>query len=269
MTDRLNDNSSPATRITKLRWGGARLSDHIVFVGVGLFFWGLYDPMNGLLIISGIAVAVVGLYLRERTQFGRPGRPIVEEEFVRQADGSIKHYKFHLRLTKLEILAWAAGFFLIVAGLDRTINLFYIGSGILLVWMAQLYGNWLWFGNIGIGFSDSLSLAYEKLRKIGDGVRGEGYIVRRVAKGIQYVEGSHALTLRSGWAFVEKERIEGANGSLTTGDKLVVIIRRAPDYKRKWDAPHNRETISNEVLAQISSRTGAALNSGAVFYVHS
>jgi hypothetical protein len=128
--------------------------------------------MNGLLIIAGIAVAAVGLYLRERTQFGRPGRPIVEEEFVRQADGSIKHYKFHLKLTKLEILALAAGFFLIVTGLGRPMKLFYIGSGILLVWMAQLYGNWLWFGNIGIGFSDSLSLAYEKLRKVGDEARG-------------------------------------------------------------------------------------------------
>jgi hypothetical protein len=49
----------------------------------------------------------------------------------------------------------------------------------------------------------------------------------------------------------------------------VVIIRRSPDYKRKWDAPHDRETISNEVLAQISGRTSAALNSGAVFHVHS
>jgi hypothetical protein len=225
--------------------------------------------MNGLLIIAGIAVAAVGLYLRERTQFGRPGRPIVEEEFVRQADGSIKHYKFHLKLTKLEILALAAGFFLIVTGLGRPMKLFYIGSGILLVWMAQLYGNWLWFGNIGIGFSDSLSLAYEKLRKVGDEARGEGYIVRRVEKGIQYVEGSHTLTLRSGWAFVERERIEGGHGSLATGGQLVVIIRRSPDYKRKWDAPHDRETISNEVLAQISGRTSAALNSGAVFHVHS
>jgi hypothetical protein len=224
--------------------------------------------MNGTLIALGAAVVAVGFLLRNRTQFGRPGRPLVEEEFVRQPDGSIKKYKLRMRLGKPEILLYATALLLVLLGVVRPLNWFLIISGILLAWTAQLYGNRLWFGSSTIGFSDSLSLAYEKLPNIGDEVRGEGYAVRRVEDGIRYIEGSRSLTLRSGWAFVEKERIHAPDGSIVIGEKLQVIIRMNVTSKRRWDAPHDGEKIPRNVLFEISGKTAAALNSHVVFHVN-
>jgi len=153
--------------------GGQRLPNFGKSLGIGLFFWGLYEPMNGLLIVSGICVTALSLYLGNRTQFGRPGRPIFEEEFVREPDGSFKNYKLRLKLTKLEILLYVSGFSLLLLGLRGSMNWYLIAAGILLTWVTQLYGNSLWFGSSAIGFSDSLSPAYEKLKNIGDEVRGE------------------------------------------------------------------------------------------------
>ena len=45
-------------------------------------------------------------------------------------------------------------------------NRYLIAAGILLTWATQLYGNSLWFGSSAIGFSDALSPAYEKLKKL-------------------------------------------------------------------------------------------------------
>jgi hypothetical protein len=270
MTDNIDSNRN-LTRTpgpTRLLWGGSRLTYFATAIGCAMFFWGLYEPMNGPLIVLGAAVVAASFFLRNRTQFGRPGRPLVEEEFVRQPDGSVKDYKLRMRLSKLEILLHATGLLLVLLGVVRSINWYLILSGILLAWTAQLYGNRLWFRSSTIGFSDSLLLAYEKLRNIGDEVRGEGYVVRRVENGIRYIESSRSLTLRSGWAFVEKERIHTPDGSITTGDKLQVIIRMNVTSKRRWDAPHDGEKIPKNVLFEISGKTAAALNSHVVFHVN-
>ncbi len=268
MTDNLEINSAGAPRTTKIRWGGQRVTDYGAYIGIALFFWGLYHSLNALLIVPGIAIAAICLYLRDRTQFGAPGRPIFEEEYVRQPDGSYTNYKLRLKLTKFEIFLYVVGLFLIVYGVEKSMNWFLIVSGILLICVSQLCGNWWWFQGNDVGFSDSLSPAYEKLRTIGDEVRGEGYLVRRVENGIRYIEGAHSLTLRSGWAFVEKERIPGPDGGTAMGDKLHVTVRRAITWGRSWDAPHNKEKIPNDALLQISSKVGAALNSDTVFHVH-
>jgi hypothetical protein len=224
MIENLDSQAVGTPGTTRLRWGGQRLTGLGTSVGIGLFFWGLYEPMNGLLIVLGTCVTALSLYLRNRTQFGRPGRPIVEEEFVRAPDGSYKNYKFRLKLTKLEILFYVAGFSLLLLGLRGSTNWYVIAAGILLTWITQLYGNSLWFGSSTIGFSDSLSPAYERLKRIGDEVRGEGFVVRRVENGLRYSEGSRSLTFRSGWAFVEKQRMQAADGSMKDGDRLLVNI---------------------------------------------
>jgi hypothetical protein len=73
--------------------------------------------------------------------------------------------------------------------------------------------------------------------------------------------------LRSGWAFVEKQPFQASDGSMKSGDRLLVNITMSATSKRRWDAPHDDEKIPTDVLFQISSKTGAALNSHKVFHV--
>jgi hypothetical protein len=106
-----------------------------------------------------------------------------------------------------------------------------------------------------------------KTKKIGDEVRGEGFVVRRVENGLRYIEGSRSLTFGSGWAFVEKQRFQASDGSMKSGDKLLVNITVSATSKRRWDAPHDNEKISADALLQISSKSSAALNFDRVFDV--
>jgi hypothetical protein len=268
MTENTDSHLSSRPPITKSRLAGSRLSTFAALIGYVLALWGAHQPVNGMLILLGAVIFAFSLFLGYRTQFGRLGRTIVEEEYVRQPDGSISSYKFRLKLTKLEIFMYITAFLLVVLGLRGTTNWLLISVGVLLVCATQLYGNYMWFGSSTIGFSDSLSLAYEKLRNIGDEVRGEGYAVRKVEKGLRYIEESRSLTLRSGWVFGEKERIQNPDRGTTAADKLRVIIQARFTSKTRWDAPHHDEKIPIDVLAQIAAKASVALNSHAVFHVN-
>jgi hypothetical protein len=218
MTENTDNNLSSHSKITKFRFAGSRLPTFTALIGYVLALWGAHQPVSGMLILLGAVIFALSLFLGYRTQFGRLGRTIVEEEYVRQPDGSISNYKFRLKLTKLEIFMYVTAFLLVLLGLRGTMNWLLISGGVLLICATQLYGNYKWFGSSTIGFSDSLSLAYEKLRNIDDEVRGEGYVVRRVEKGLRYIEGCRSLTLRSGQVFVEKERIQSPDGVTAEGE---------------------------------------------------
>jgi hypothetical protein len=270
MADPINSDSTRAARPVMRRWGGQqRLPDYATTIGVVLSFLGLYDSFNIPLIVSGIVLVVVSFFLRDRTQFGQPGRPLFQEEYARQPDGSFTNYKLRLMLTKPEIFLYAVGSLLVFFGVKKSpYDWFLIVAGLVVFCLVQLYGNSIWFGRNDLGFSDSLSLAYEKLPSIGSEVRGEGYVVRRIDIGLRYIEGHRSLTLRSGWAFAEKARVQRPDGSSFTGDKLHVIIRKPPFSEKRWDAPHDKEKIPNAALIQISAKVSAALNSHTVFHVH-
>jgi hypothetical protein len=268
MTENTHNNLSSPSPLTEFRLAGNRLPTFTALIGSVLALWGAHQPVNGMLILLGAAIFAFSLFLGYRTQFGRLGRTIVEEDYVRQPDGSISNYNFRLKLTKLEIFMYAAAFLLVLLGLRGTMNWLLISTGVLFICATQLYGNYMWFGSSTIGFSDSLSPGYEKLRNIGDEVRGGGYVVRRVEKGLRYIEGSRSLTLRSGWAFVEKERIQNPDGGTREGDKLRVVIQASFASKTRWDAPHHGEKIPIYVLARIAAKTSVALNSDAVFHVN-
>ena len=273
MTDDLNSPQTGPT-VTRARlytWN--RFPDVLLMAGVALFFWGLYsEPMNLILVVGGAAVTTVALVLMR--QRSTTARPILEEEITRAPDGSVQSRKLRLKLTKVEILFYTLGIVLVFLGAGHPINAPLLGAGLAVIFTVQVLGNWRWSGKLDVGVTDPLSLAYAKLQKVGDEVRSDGYVLRRVAKGLQYREGPRSLTLRSSQIVVEKERVEKPDGTLETSNRLVASIRaRVPykftllPYRVTWDPPHDHETIPPAALLRISSNVSEALNAHPVFHV--
>lgn len=273
MTDDLNSPQTGPT-VTRARlytWN--RFPDVLLMAGVALFFWGLYsEPMNLILVVGGAAVTTVALVLMR--QRSTTARPILEEEITRAPDGSVQSRKLRLKLTKVEILFYTLGIVLVFLGAGHSINAPLLGAGLAVIFTVQVLGNWRWSGKLDVGVTDPLSLAYAKLQKVGDEVRSNGYVLRRVAKGLQYREGPRSLTLRSSQIVVEKERVEKPDGTLETNNRLVASIRaRVPykftllPYRVTWDPPHDHETIPPAALLRISSNVSEALNAHPVFHV--
>ena len=259
----------PSGTRTTLRWGGGERSIGLgSTIGAVFLVWGAYAA-NVLLILGGAAVSVLAWYLGTHTQLAAFGRPFFQEEFIRHPDGSRSGYKLRLEMTNLEIFFHLCGFGLAILGVLRTpMSLFLIAAGLLIVWTTQLYGNWRWFQGTKVGPVDSLLAAYEKLTSVGSEVRGDGYVVRRVENGLRYIEGDRSLTLRSGLDFIEKERLPSPRGTTLRGDRLELRIGWLALSARKWDAPHNKESIPRAELFRICDRITAALNSTIVFHVH-
>jgi hypothetical protein len=228
------------------------------YAGGGLTLAGVEWPQNWALIYSGLGTLFLAYILGKYTRMGREGPVTLKQEAVFGPDGKVERVRYKTALFSAANLLRFIGTGLAATGLYWHFNIAMIVTGLLIA-AAGLYLGWQRELERG---PDPL---YAMLPKVGDEVRSEkGYVVRRVADGLQYCEGGRTLLLDNNQLSVRSIEVPHPDGSIT---KRNVVDIDAGHFHVHWDAPHDKETISLERLYEISSHLGEVLNSGRVSYV--
>lgn len=123
------------------------------------------------------------------------------------------------------------------------------------------------FGQSSAAFDDALLSSDGTLQLVGDEVRSaNGYTVRKLTDGIQYVEGDRSLSIRATAPeattvsnqpqFQESitRRSSGGHASFTS-----VTVKVTSKNPLHWDAPNENEPISQDRMAEISERIAHAV----------
>ncbi len=163
-------------------------------------------------------------------------------------------------------LLQVAGVVLIVLGAMNHVSwgVIALGAGIGVIGFVAQSGVRLG-GTLTLG--DPLPSGDGSLQIVGDEIRcTKGYSVRKLADGVQYIEGERALSIRGsaprGPLTPEQpqsqepvsDRSPGTRSSVTT-----VTVRISSKIPLRWDPPNENDPISQDRLAEIIERIARAV----------
>lgn len=187
----------------------------------------------------------------------KPARKLMTEPFP--ANRAVYSKKVSFTLSSFAGLFQVAGAILLLIGV-YLLSFIPIAVGIMLGILGLSLRSNLGREGKRIAFEDPLAVQDNSLQIVGDEIRStNGYSVRKIEDGVQYVEGDHALTLQNDSAplpddepsLQELVAQETLGADIHASDEIVNV---SPQTAVRWDSPHEDEPIPPGRLVQILLR---------------
>jgi hypothetical protein len=151
---------------------------------------------------------------------------------------------------------------LVLFGAYRPVNFILIGVGVAMGVLGFILRSGIRMGGTRVAFQDPITAQDKSLQIVGDEIRSaNGYSVRKLEDGIQYIEAERSLTLQTKASdsppALDQATVQEMVSQKTVGTRLhssSVMVKVSARGSLRWDSPYENEPISQDRVVEIMQR---------------